>query len=294
MSVDVLPLELSFARPFTIEVSRTLTIRNTGSTPLAFKVKTTAPKQYCVRPNAGRIEPGNSFDVTVLLQAMKQDPPLDAKCRDKFLVQCAPISSDQDFASIASVLETVDKSLLTERKIRVNWLAANGEATEETGSPSAALSTPVKASAVNDLANGTPEATRSFHSPSATFANTTLSSAPPPYKSDDAAAAAAEGDDDTKSAANAKSTVSQAAAAVSETAQLTYEELKIKLSQAEAQLLNLKDGGLRQRNVKSSSSDEKKATGQTTQAVEQPPEGVSVQIVAFLCLLSFLLAYFFF
>ena len=37
---------------------------------------------------------------------MKQDPPLDAKCRDKFLVQCAPITSDKDFASIATVVSS--------------------------------------------------------------------------------------------------------------------------------------------------------------------------------------------
>lgn len=88
--------------------------------------------------------------------------------------------------------------------------------------------------------------------------------------------------------------MSQAAVAVSESAQLTYEELKTKLAQAETQLLNLKDGGLRQRNVKSSSNDDKTLTAQATQAVRQHPEGVSVQIVAILCLISFLLAYFFF
>ncbi|KAG6138138.1 hypothetical protein E4U48_008445 [Claviceps purpurea] len=288
MSVDVLPQELSFTRPFTIEVARTLTIRNTGTVPLAFKVKTTAPKQYCVRPNAGRIEPGNSFDVTVLLQAMKQDAPLDAKCRDKFLVQCAPINSDQDFASVATVLETVDKSQLTERKIRVIWLAADGEAAPEASSSLAAQSTPSRASASNG-ASETPSAPRSFFSPSAGHTSAAASSAP--YTSDDAAA---ENDEEAKSITNSKSTVSQATAAVSETAKLTYDELKAMLAQAEAQLLSLKDGGLRQRNVKSTSSDEKAPRGQNTHPVEHQPEGVPVQIVAILCLISFLLAYFFF
>lgn len=142
-------------------------------------------------------------------------------------------------------------------------------------------------------ANETPDAPRTFSSPSAGHANSTPSSAPPPYASDDGV----EEDyanANTNAAANVKSAVSQAAAAVTETAQLTYEELKTKLGQAEAQLLNLKDGGLRQRNVKAASSDEKKPAGQTTQALKQRPEGVPVQIVALLCLLSFLLAYFFF
>ncbi|KID96502.1 Vesicle-associated membrane protein, partial [Metarhizium majus ARSEF 297] len=284
MTVDILPLELNFARPFTVEVSRTLTIRNTSTSPLAFKVKTTAPKQYCVRPNAGRIEPGNAFDVTVLLQAMKQDPPLDAKCRDKFLVQCAPIPSDKDFSSIASVLESADKATLAERKIRVNWLAANSEDAQGLIAP--AVSTPSKPSAVNG-ATETPDAPRTFSSPGGN-ANSTPLSAPPPYASDDAAE---EADDKPE---RPKSAVSHAATSVSEAAQVSYEELKSKLAQAEAQLLNLKDSGLRQRSVKSASSEEKRPAANTAQVVKQQPDGVPVQIVALLCLLSFLLAYFFF
>jgi hypothetical protein len=35
---------------------------------------------------------------------MKQDPPPDARCRDKFLVQSAPITAEKEFASIANVV----------------------------------------------------------------------------------------------------------------------------------------------------------------------------------------------
>lgn len=38
---------------------------------------------------------------------MKADPPADARCRDKFLVQSAPITADKEFASIASVVRIV-------------------------------------------------------------------------------------------------------------------------------------------------------------------------------------------
>lgn len=41
---------------------------------------------------------------TVLLQAMKEDPPLDAKCRDKFLVQSAPVGSADEPGNIAQVV----------------------------------------------------------------------------------------------------------------------------------------------------------------------------------------------
>jgi hypothetical protein len=92
-----------------------------------------------------------------------------------------------------------------------------------------------------------------------------------------------------------KSAISQATTTIKETAELTYEELKAKLAQAEQQLVSLKDSGLRQRNVKSDSNDdEKRPVAQAAQAIQQTVEGVPVQMAAILCLISFLLAYFFF
>ncbi|KAH7266076.1 PapD-like protein [Fusarium solani] len=288
MSVDIEPFELSFRRPFTSEVAQTLTIKNPSSTPVAFKVKTTAPKQYCVRPNAGRIEAGQSFDVAVLLQAMKQDPPPDARCRDKFLVQSAPITAEKEFASIANVLETTEKSQLVERKIRVNWLAANPELDESANRP---VATPHKQAIANG-ATDTPDISRTYSSPVAKEESPSAA-APPPYQSEHVP----EEDEKPQPAEDPepKSTVAQATAAVKEAAEVSYEELKAKLAQAEAQIVSLRETGLRQRNVKpASSEDEKRPMLQTAQAVQQTVEGVPVQMAAILCLISFLLAYFFF
>lgn len=49
--------------PLTQLVRRSLQVSNPNQQPVAFKVKTTAPKQYCVRPNSGRIEPGETVEV---------------------------------------------------------------------------------------------------------------------------------------------------------------------------------------------------------------------------------------
>ncbi len=80
--------------------------------------------------------------------------------------------------------------------------------------------------------------------------------------------------------------------------------LTAKLSESEALISSLrKDGGLRQRKGASTTTDvsEKSAeketapvTAQVQQASFHGTEGVQVQVVAMLCLLSFLLAYFFF
>eukprot|EP00842_Homolaphlyctis_polyrhiza_P002878 jgi/Hompol1/3591/HPOL_006631-RA len=76
--------ELQFRRPFSSVTKQTLELRNDDSEwALAFKVKTTAPKQYCVRPNAGRLQPGERCEVSVLLQAMKDDTAA-VRSKDKF------------------------------------------------------------------------------------------------------------------------------------------------------------------------------------------------------------------
>lgn len=123
---------------------------------------------------------------------------------------------------------------------------------------------------------------RTFSSPSGGNSEAP-SSAPPPYDNK-----ATDNDDES---VDVKSAVSQASAAVASTAQMTYDELKAKLSQAETQIASLKDSGLRQRKVPGTNE---KTVGQVAQQVKQTVEGVPVQIVALLCLLSFLLAYFFF
>ena len=45
------------AGPFSGVVTATLTLRNPSNEKVGFKVKTTAPKQYCVRPNSGIVAP---------------------------------------------------------------------------------------------------------------------------------------------------------------------------------------------------------------------------------------------
>lgn len=86
-------------------MKKILTVTNNSTdTAVAFKVKTTAPKLYCVRPNSGRIGPGESVEVSVLLQPMKEDPPLGTKCKDKFLVQSVLITHDREMKATAEIV----------------------------------------------------------------------------------------------------------------------------------------------------------------------------------------------
>ena len=49
--------------PFDRTITEVVKLKNLGDKPLAFRVKTTAPSQYCVKPNSGKVEPGESKDI---------------------------------------------------------------------------------------------------------------------------------------------------------------------------------------------------------------------------------------
>ncbi|KAK4224405.1 vesicle-associated protein 2-2 [Podospora fimiseda] len=286
MSVEIDPSELGFRRPFTVEVAQVLKIRNPNSSPVAFKVKTTAPKQYCVRPNSGRIEPGHEVEVSVLLQAMKQEPAPDARCRDKFLVQSVAIAGDQEFNNIQQIWDGVEKSAIQERKIRVTWLPPQEEGRTE------AVSTPARRSlgnVVEDTPISAPPPAYSSPDTTAQFESTPAPQTEPRIKSEDI--------DDVQAPALSlpgPSTVSSIKATVAD----DYETIKSQLAEAKATIAKLTTeatSGLRQRKAAASTEEEAPAKQpELTQATRQGIEGVSVKIVAVLCLVSFLLGYFFF
>ena len=98
-----------------------------------------------------------------------------------------------------------------------------------------------------------------------------------------------------------QSTIGAAVASVSNAIPTSAEDLKRRLTEAEATITSLRkqkeEQGLRQRKSDAVNQDTKEriTTGTTGQGIQRvPASGVPVQIVAGLCLLSFLLAYFFF
>ncbi|KAJ5179775.1 hypothetical protein N7492_002985 [Penicillium capsulatum] len=303
MSVEIDPPELGFKRPFNQEVCQVLRLRNTNEEAVVFKVrarvplgvcqapdtddlsivrqvKTTAPKHYCVRPNSGRVEPGKHVDVQVLLQALKEEPAADAKCKDKFLVQSVAVTRDMEFANVTSIFEKASKSAVIERKIRVVYLASDSDSEPKNvndsvvedeppaySSPGGNFETPAPKKSAADSASPVP---------APEFTEKSAKSQPSPPPSEPA------------------STFSNAKTAVANVLP-SSDELKAQLTEANAQIQRLKDRladqGLRQRKTGS----EAKATPATMQQQHAPSEpGVPLQIVAGLCLLSFLIAYLFF
>lgn len=77
--------ELKFRGPFNQTITSHMLLKNPTDKQILFKIKTTAPKRYCVRPNSGSLEPNDFIDVGICLQPFDFDP--NEKNRHKFMVQ---------------------------------------------------------------------------------------------------------------------------------------------------------------------------------------------------------------
>ncbi|XP_058766228.1 vesicle-associated protein 1-4-like isoform X1 [Vicia villosa] len=84
--LQIHPQELQFPFELKKQISCSLQLLNKSDNCVAFKVKTTHPKKYCVKPNNGVVLPRSTFDVRVIMQAQTEAPP-DMQCPDKFLFQ---------------------------------------------------------------------------------------------------------------------------------------------------------------------------------------------------------------
>ncbi|XP_013855528.1 vesicle-associated membrane protein-associated protein B/C isoform X2 [Austrofundulus limnaeus] len=108
------PQELKFRGPFTDVVTATLKLTNPTDRNVCFKVKTTAPRRYCVRPNSGIIDPGTSINVSVMLQPFDYDP--NEKSKHKFMVQS--MLAPRDMTDMEGVWKEAKPEELMDSKLR--------------------------------------------------------------------------------------------------------------------------------------------------------------------------------
>lgn len=124
------PIELSFTGPFHQAVSSVMTLTNPSDRKVCFKIKTTAPKRYCVKPNSGVIDPKQTVQIAVSLQPFDFDP--QDKNRHKFMVQsmfAPPGEINQD-----SLWKEADGSQLMDSKLKCLFVLpeSNGGVNEAT------------------------------------------------------------------------------------------------------------------------------------------------------------------
>uniref|UniRef100_A0A8C1BPK1 VAMP (vesicle-associated membrane protein)-associated protein B and C n=2 Tax=Cyprinus carpio TaxID=7962 RepID=A0A8C1BPK1_CYPCA len=114
--------------PFTDVVTTTLKLANPTDRSVCFKVKTTAPRRYCVRPNSGVIDAGTSINVSVMLQPFDYDP--NEKSKHKFMVQS--LLAPPDMTDTEGVWKDAKPEDLMDSKLRcVFEMPAENEKTHE-------------------------------------------------------------------------------------------------------------------------------------------------------------------
>eukprot|EP00124_Ichthyophonus_hoferi_P001115 Ihof_evm16s51 gene=Ihof_evmTU16s51 len=113
---------------FSVEVGgmmnpQVLKLTNSQSSVVFFKIKTTAPKKYCVRPNSGKVEPGAFVQVQIIVQNMKEED-LSSIPKDKFLVQTMMGPED---AETDTLFKGASKEEIKEEKLRCQLDQSNHE-----------------------------------------------------------------------------------------------------------------------------------------------------------------------
>ncbi|XP_047156949.1 vesicle-associated protein 1-1-like, partial [Vigna umbellata] len=111
--------------PFELKkhISCSLQLSNKTDAYVAFKVKTTNPKKYWVRPNTGIVMPRSTCDVMVTMQAQKEAPP-DMQCKDKFLLQIVKTVDGASRKDITPEMFNKESGhVVEERKLRVVYVS---------------------------------------------------------------------------------------------------------------------------------------------------------------------------
>lgn len=83
---------------------------------MLFKIKTTAPKKYCVRPNCGSVPPNETLKVMIALQPFDYYDP-NEKNKHKFMVQSL-IAPEDGGAEIEQAFYDAKPDQVTEMKLR--------------------------------------------------------------------------------------------------------------------------------------------------------------------------------
>uniref|UniRef100_A0A0E0I8L6 MSP domain-containing protein n=1 Tax=Oryza nivara TaxID=4536 RepID=A0A0E0I8L6_ORYNI len=125
--ISIYPEDLTFLFELDKRCYCNLKVVNNSEHHAAFKVKTTSPRKYFVRPNASIVQPWDSCTITITLQAQKECPP-NMQCKDKFLIQSTKLvatSTDMDEIPPNTFNKEVDK-VIEEMKLKVVYTVPSG------------------------------------------------------------------------------------------------------------------------------------------------------------------------
>ncbi|KAH8270984.1 hypothetical protein KR044_008083, partial [Drosophila immigrans] len=121
-----------FAGPFNRPVVTVMTLHNNAAMTLVFKIKTTAPKRYCVRPNIGKIPRHCTTHVEICLQPFMYDQ--QEKNKHKFMVQCVLAPQDADLSDLNKLWKELEPDQLMDAKLKCVFEMPPSESNAENNS----------------------------------------------------------------------------------------------------------------------------------------------------------------
>ncbi|XP_022737947.1 vesicle-associated protein 2-1-like isoform X2 [Durio zibethinus] len=150
--ISVHPNDLKFIFELEKQSFCDLKVVNNTEHHVAFKVKTTSPKKYFVRPNTGVVQPWDSCVIRVTLQAQREYPP-DMQCKDKFLLQSTIVAPNTDVDDLpADTFNKESAKEIEECKLKVFYESPSAQGnSEDEGLKSSTEQSPDLNSAVRQL-----------------------------------------------------------------------------------------------------------------------------------------------
>ncbi|XP_064607580.1 motile sperm domain-containing protein 2-like [Liolophura sinensis] len=121
--------ELQFYVEDARESTDVISLTNSLPYAIAFKVKTTSPEKYRVRPSAGIVRPGSCVEVTVYLH----NSYAQTISRDKFLIMAIELTEDYP-TSVSDLWKTVPRENIMEHRLRCTQVT-RGDYSEPTVRP---------------------------------------------------------------------------------------------------------------------------------------------------------------
>ncbi|XVE65158.1 hypothetical protein DITRI_Ditri07aG0158900 [Diplodiscus trichospermus] len=145
-------LQASYSIELEKQIFCNLKVVNNTEHHVAFKVKTTSPKKYYVRPNTGVLQPSECCVIRFTLQAQREYPP-DMQCKDKFMIQSTIVPPNTNMEDLpADTFNKERNKEIEECKLKVFYISPSARVnSEDEGLKSSTEQTPDSNSDVQHL-----------------------------------------------------------------------------------------------------------------------------------------------
>jgi vesicle-associated membrane protein-associated protein B len=119
--IEVNPNDLVLFDDVTKKASSTfVTLRNITSRRVAFKIKTTSPKEYIVKPNSGIINANDSKKIEFTMHAT-DFVPSSKNSQDKFMIMAVALDDNFEVSKVSDIWKETSQDVLQQLKLTAGF-----------------------------------------------------------------------------------------------------------------------------------------------------------------------------